>query len=243
MPVDKKGEEILRKAQFNKFKEALIESLMKKISMGGKYGKDLRSLVEETLEEAPFVQFVNDLRVLIEKESNLEKKHCDKTAEALVEEKISGDIKNILRGQIDEDKDFKKSVEDKEIEKEGWEHRLWKGPISMKLLGGKRKRREDISRLFKNNPILKIPIFLGLLFLLISALLFESPYRALVVGLTLTTFPGESLKIMIANVIGGLGGILLFFTSVTILLEYILINERRNMYLQETAREFLRRKE
>ena len=241
MSLDIKGKEILKEAQFNKFKEAFIESLMEKISMEGRYGANIRPLIEDTLKEEAFVDFINKITELIEK-SKIEKDDCSKTAGVLIEEEIADDIKEILHGQLDEEEDSNTSKENQRLHSKGERLKFWKGPRLKRLLGGKHTRLGDISRLFKDHPILRYPVILGAMFLIISAALFNSVYKALVVGLTLTIFPGETLKLMVANILGGLGGILLFFTSVTIVLEYILIAERRNTHIQELAREYLKRK-
>jgi len=78
--------------------------------------------------------------------------------------------------------------------------------------------------------------------LIASALLFNSIYKAVVVGLTLTVFPADTITIKVANIIGGFGGVLIFFTSVTTLIEYILASERRDEHIKELARSYLEKK-
>ena len=86
MSLDIKGKEILKEAQFNKFRETFIESLMEKISMEGRYGADIRPLIEDTLKEEAFVDFINKITELIEK-SKIEKDDCSKTAGVLIRRK------------------------------------------------------------------------------------------------------------------------------------------------------------
>jgi len=71
---------------------------------------------------------------------------------------------------------------------------------------------------------------------------FHSVYKAVLVGLTLTAFPDEKLYIKIANLLGGIGGILIFFTSLSIVLQYFLVLKSRDELLRELARRFLESK-
>ena len=88
-----------------------------------------------------------------------------------------------------------------------------------------------------------ISIFIsGFLFLIISAILFRSFYKAILVGLTLTAFEEEILYIKVANLLGGIGGILIFFTSLSIVLQHFLVIKSRDETLREIARRFLERK-
>ena len=241
MTVDRKGREILKEVHFDKFREAFIESLMKKISIEGKYGSDIRPIIEETLKEEAFTDFINRLVNIIERETSFKKEICNKTASALVEEDIAGEIKDILKGELEEEKEYRKSKEEEEICLKGNEYKLWRSKAKH-FLGKKSTLLNDISKLLKEHRILLYTIFTGIGFLVISAILFGSIYKAIIVGLTLTTIQDSSISAKIANVLGGLGGILIFFTSITILLNYILLTERRNEHIKELARKYLERK-
>ncbi|KAA0011007.1 MAG: hypothetical protein FE041_04640 [Thermoplasmata archaeon] len=118
MTVDRKGREILKEAHFDKFREAFIESLMKKISIEGKYGSDIRPIIEETLKEEAFTDFINRLVNIIERETSFKKEICNKTASALVEEDIAREIKDILKGELEEEKEYRKSKVGKKIFRE-----------------------------------------------------------------------------------------------------------------------------
>lgn len=239
MVIDKKGREILKKSDFAKFRQELIENIIQKISTEGKYGSELREYVEESLKEDIFLEFVDKLYSQISKESTFNNKNIDKTAETLIEEDIAKDVKKILHGQLNEEKDSHISEEEKKFLKKGVDTNLWNIQPGRKLLGRKTTRIKDISKLFREHPALKYPIILGIIFLVISALLFGSIYKAVIVGLTLTSFTSDSVKIMLANILGGFGGLLLFFTSITIIFQLFLMSERRNIYIQELARRYL----
>ena len=235
MTVGRVGKEILEEADFNKFRQALIEELVKKISRGGCYGADIRQIIEETLREEEFVNFANKLAKIIEKRTNISKGSANEAACQLVEEEIADDIKGILHGHLEEEKG--KSKKEKEIDYMGRETKLW--DEATKRFIGKKHGLKDIALILKEHRLMRITIVTGFILLIISAILFNSIYKAIVVGLTLTIFSGDSLRIKLANILGGLGGILIFFTSISILLQYALLEERRSMELKEMARDYL----
>jgi len=237
MTIYKKGKEILKEAEFNKFRQAFLDSLMKKISEEGRYGADIRPIIEKILKEETFVEFINKLARIIEKKTTISKENCNKVAYTLVEEDIADEIKNILGGQIEE-REEKKSKEEKEIYTKGKESMLWDGTKTKRFLGKKPERLKDIFYLFKEHYILKYTIITGFIMLCIAAILFDSIYKAIVVGLTLTIFSGESIQIKIANILAGLGGVLIFFTSLSILIDYIIMIERRSEKIKELARKY-----
>jgi secreted Zn-dependent insulinase-like peptidase len=236
MTVDKRGKEILKEAGFNKFRQAFIDSLMKKISLEGKYGSEIRPIIEETLKEEAFIEFANKLADIIKKETKIDGKICNEAMSTLVEEDIADDIKSNLQGELEKHA----SPTSEELYSEGKKLKLWKEK-SKHFLGKKTTITRDVIHLFKEHHVLAYVVFTGVGLLIVSSILFQSVYKALVVGLTLTVFPGESIFIKIANLLGGLGGLLLFFTSITIIIQYILLTTRRNERLQEIAKEYLKR--
>ncbi|RLF28451.1 MAG: hypothetical protein DRN05_04085 [Thermoplasmata archaeon] len=242
MAVDKRGKEILEEAKFDKFKQAFIDSIMRKISIEGRYGTDIRPIIEETLKEEDFIDFFNKLAEIIRKKTEINGRECDRTASALVEEAFVKDISDVFSGQLKESKESRFSKEEMEIYRKGERFRLWKDANLKRFLGGRPEKLNDIIRLFREHSIIKAIVFIGIGALGISAVLFGSIYKALVVGLTLTMFSGETLQIKIANILGGIGGVLIFFTSITILLEYILLTARRNEQIQEMARRYFEKK-
>lgn len=237
MTIYEKGKEILKEAEFDKFRQLFLDSLMKKISEEGRYGADIRPIIEEILKEETFVDFINKLVKVIEKRTTISKENCNKVAYTLVEEDVAEDIKHILGGQLEE-REEKKTREEKEIYTKGKESMLWDGIKTKRFLGKKPERLKDIVRLFKEHYILKYTIFTGFIMLLLAAFLFKSIYKAIVVGLTLTIFPGSSLQIKIANILAGLGGVLIFFTSLSMLIDYIIMVERRSEKIKEMARRY-----
>ncbi|OYV02684.1 hypothetical protein CGW93_04280 [candidate division bacterium WOR-3 4484_18] len=95
MEVDKKGKEILKEAHFDKFRQAFIDSLMEKISLEGKYGRDIKSLIEETLKEEAFVDFIHRLAKIIERKTTMSKKESEETAYTLIEEDVANDVRRL----------------------------------------------------------------------------------------------------------------------------------------------------
>jgi len=239
--VDKKGKELLREADFDKFRRAIVEDLVRTIASEGRYGSDIKPIIEETLKEEAFAKFAKKLRGRLEQKAHMGGRVCDGAACRLVEEEVANDIKSILPGQIDEE-----VVEPPRGEKEaylkGRESGLWRGTSSRLFLGRKAAVIRDLITLFKEHRVVLYIILAGMGLLFISASLFGSIYKALVVGLTLTIFPSEGSRMKIANVLGGLGGILIFFTSFTMIMQYILLSSRRNEQIRELARRYLEKK-
>jgi hypothetical protein len=63
-------------------------------------------------------------------------------------------------------------------------------------------------------------------------------YKAIVVGLTLTTFEGDGI-IPLANVLAGLGGVLLFFISLAITVQFLMTVKKRDEQLKQLADQYL----
>ncbi|RLF51165.1 MAG: hypothetical protein DRN11_03275 [Thermoplasmata archaeon] len=204
MSVESVGKEILKEAGFERLREAIIEELVRKISRGGCYGADIRKIIEETFKEEEFVNFARKLARIIEEKTKIDREKSNKAACQLVEEEIADDIKNIFHGQLEERRNGK-SKEEKQIENIGKESKLW-DEATKRFVGKKQNVIELIAEIFREHCLIRYTIIAGFSLLILSAILFNSIYKAIVVGLTLTIFSSNSLKIKIANVLGGLGG-------------------------------------
>jgi len=243
MSIGIKGKEILKESNYDEFRRAFINSIMRSISIEGEAGTDIRKIIERTLEEEKFDIIVDKLLKNIAKETNMSNEDSRKVLPILLEEDVAGEISKNLLGHIQEERDIGKEQETNEIYKKGRVNKLW-GAINLRhLIGPKISLIDDISLLLKRSNAIRYVLLSGLGLLIASALIFKSIYKALIVGLTLTEVPGDSISVMIANIMGGLGGFLLFFVSLTFIFEYITHLERCNRQIQDLARNyFIKRK-
>lgn len=239
MGVDSKGKEILEKADFDKFRKAFIDSIMRRISFEGKAGSDISTIIEQILREEGFDTLVRKLVENIAKETNMSIENSRKALPVLLEEDVANDIKKDLQGQVQETRNYKSIKKNGGIYKKGEETKLWKNVGVKRFIGQKPSIVNDVFSLIKEHNIIKYTISMGFCFLAISALLFHSLYKAVLVGLTLTAFPGESAITKTANIIGGVGGILIFFVFLTLVLQYLLLTKTRDEQVKELARNYL----
>ncbi len=242
MSIGIKGKEILKKSNYDVFREAFIDSIMQRISVEGKAGTDIRTLIAQTLEDEKFDVLIDKLLRNIAKETDMDSADSRKALSILLEEDVAGEITKNLPGQVQEKRDVKKINGEDEIYKKGETKKLWGTITSKRLLGQKTSLINDIFSLLKKNNVIKFTFLLGLSLLNVSALLLKSIYKAITVGLTLTAIPGESTTVMIANIIGGFGGILIFFVSFTLIFQYTLLSQRRDEQIQNLAQNYLAKK-
>ena len=242
MGVDTKGKEILEKVNFEEFRQALIDSIIRRISLEGTSGCDLRTIIERTLKEKEFNTLVSRLLESIAKETNLTAEDCRKALPVLVEEDVASDIKEGFEGQVQERRDYESTKDERELYEKGEKAKLWKEIGLKRFVGEKPSLASDVLKFLKEHIIVRYVLFVGFCLLIISALLFGSVYRAVVVGLTLTAVSGESVITKIANIVGGLGGILIFFVSLTLLFQYLLTTKIRDEQIKAIARRHLEKR-
>ena len=240
--VGTKGREILRKANFDEFREAFIDSIMRKISQEGTIGCNIRPIIEETLKEEEFNILVNKLMKNIIRETHMDKEDSKKAVSLLLEEDVASDIKKNLQGQLQEKEDIKITKKERNIYNKGKETKLWRGINLIRVIGQRPSILKEIIKFLKEHKLVRYTLIIGFCFLVASALLFNSIYKAILVGLTLTAFPGESLRIRIANIIGGFGGVLIFFISITLLFQYLLTIKMQDEEIKSLAKEYLKSK-
>ena len=238
MPVELKGKKILKDIDYERIRESLIESIIEKISKEGTQGYDLRLIIEEILKEDKFKEFIGKLVEQIQKRTEMNEKESKISASYLIQEDIGDEIiKNIKEVEKEEIG----NQQEKKVSEKGEKEGLWKKAKKISL-GRKYNFFKELLRILKRHFVLKLTIITGIVFLITSSILFHSVYKAVLVGLTLTAFPDERLYIKIANLLGGIGGILIFFTSLSIVLQHFLVVRSRDELLRELARKFLESK-
>jgi len=125
--------------------------------------------------------------------------------------------------------------------REGINNNLWDN-VPSRYLGQKTSLLQDVLLLIKENEAIKLTLFLGIVFLVISSILFNSVYHAIIAGLTLSAVPGASVTILIANILRAFGGILIFFVSLSLIFQHILLTKTRDEKIRELAHKYLERK-
>ncbi|GEM_PF-1030306 len=236
MTLETRGREILREVGFDRFRQALVDEIMKKISTEASAGEDLSKIVEEVLREKEFESLFREIVERLVKEADLSEKEGEEAAPLLVEEEVVSEIKESLPGQVDEER-----CSPTKVLVEGEKKGLWINRNVKRLLGG--SSRGVITGFLRSHPIVRLTLAMGFVLLGVSAYLFGSVYRAVIVGLTLTTFPGDSLETKLANVLGGFGGLLIFFISIALFFQYVTETRAREERLREMARRYLEKKE
>ena len=206
MPINAKGKELLKEPLCKAFRDVFKHEIIKMIDEEGKYGSEFKSVVEKTLKKERFLKLVNQLLQEILEKTNTDEKDLYKTLSILVEEDVADEIKKDLGGQIEEkNRDGKTN----KVYSQGEKELLWTNS-PLRYIGKKTSIFNDIIKVIKNHKLIQFTLILGIALLSISSLLFNSLYKALIVGFTLTVFSADSLTIKIANITGALGGVLLF---------------------------------
>ena len=236
MAVDRKGKEILEELNYEKVRNEIIEGIIRRISKEGTTGCNLREIIENTLKEENFSEFINRLVKKIQQKTHMSEEESKLSASYLIQEDVGEEIQKNMEGEIEEIKE-----KEENIQKKGKEEKLWTSSTT-RILGKKYSFFHEFMNILKRHLILRSTIITGMVFLIISSILFHSIYKAILVGLTLTAFEEEPLSIKIANLLGGIGGILIFFTSLSIVLQHFLTIRARDEMLREIAKKFLERK-
>ena len=241
MVINLKGRKILKEPLYDKFRELLVDEIIKTIDLEGKYGSELRPIIEKTLRKEKFKEMVDKLMKSLAKETKIDDKYSRDALSILIEEDVARDIKNDLEDQIEERYDVKRDKESERLYREGINNNLW-DRVPSRYLGQKTSLLRDVLLLIKENEAIKLTLFLGIVFLVISSILFNSVYHAIIAGLTLSAVPGDSVTIMIANILGAFGGILIFFVSLSLIFQHILLTKTRDEKIRELAHKYLERK-
>ena len=88
--------------------------------------------------------------------------------------------------------------------------------------------------------VIRYPLFLGIIFLCIAAVFFNSAYKAIIVGLTLTYFEGDNI-IQLANVFAGIFCFFLFFIFFLFIFQYLMTVKKRDDQIKKLADNYLKR--
>ncbi|RLG10887.1 MAG: hypothetical protein DRN64_02240, partial [Thaumarchaeota archaeon] len=116
--------------------------------MEGKYGSELRPIIEKTLRKEKFKEMVDKLMKSLAKETKIDDKYSRDALSILIEEDVARDIKNDLEDQIEERYDVKRDKESERLYREGINNNLWDN-VPSRYLGQKTSLLRDILLLIK----------------------------------------------------------------------------------------------
>ncbi len=235
MGVGNKGKKVLKNVDYDVFKRAFIQAIMENIREKGVSGQDIQEIIKETLDDKRFNFLVKKSLKNIAKETNMNPKECEQALPVLMEEKVADELDDNLKGEIHNEEKKKKK-----IDKKGRHQGLWYNLPFKRVLGKKPRLFPEFIKLIKTQRVIRYPLFLGIIFLCIAAVFFNSAYKAILVGLTLTSFQGN-IVIQLANVFAGLGGVFLFFISLAITFQYLMTVKKRDDQIKKLADNYLKR--
>lgn len=235
MGVGNKGKKVLKNVDYDVFKRAFIQAIMENIREKGVSGQDIQEIIKETLDDKRFNFLVKKSLKNIAKETNMNPKECEQALPVLMEEEVADELDDNLKGEIHNEEKKKKK-----IDKKGRYQGLWYNLPFKRVLGKKPRLFPEFIKLIKTQRVIRYPLFLGIIFLCIAAVFFNSAYKAILVGLTLTSFQGN-IVIQLANVFAGLGGVFLFFISLAITFQYLMTVKKRDDQIKKLADNYLKR--
>jgi hypothetical protein len=241
MPIKKKGEKILRAAGYKNFKKHISRAVAQYIRENPEVGRGLHKVVEETLENGEFKNFFNNLTQKTKEITELPKEEARESASILVSEEISKEIKEKVPELITPINGEPEHPSRQKIYRKLSLKGILKGKYLERVIGPKTLLRRTLGRFFRKRPIFIMLFGIGAALIVISGILLGSVYNALIVGLTLDVIPTESIAGKIGNIVGGLGGIIIFFNSITLGVIYFLEKERRREQIRELADEYLKK--
>ncbi len=242
MPVDKRGKKLLKAAGYEKFRKYLLRAVAEYIRDNAEVGEDLQEIVGKVLREERFRDFFDSLVQKTREDTKLSKDDASETASILVGEETRRDMERKAPGLVCSSLGRKPQHPSREkLHRKLLRRGVLKGRYSEPaVLWFKARFWEAIMGFFREHPRLLGIISAGGIMIAISAILLGSIYNALVVALTLNAVSTASVAGKIGNIIGALGGVLIFFTSISVVVTYLLEKERRRERVSRLADEYLR---
>ena len=235
MVVGDKGKKVLKNVDYDVFRRAFIKAIMENIREKGVSGQDIQEIIKETLDEQRFKFLVQKSLKNIAKETDMNPEECKQALPVLMEEEVADELDDNLKGEIHSEEKKKKN-----IDKKGEHQGLWYNLSFKRVLGKKPRLFQEFIKLINTQRVIRYPLFLVIIFLCIAAVFFNSAYKAIIVGLTLTYFEGDNI-IQLANVFAGMGGVFLFFISLAITFQYLMTVKKRDDQIKKLADNYLKR--
>lgn len=229
MVLKSKGKRLLRKSSYQKVRDQLMKDITESINLEGVHGDKIIYHIENALDKEEYGEIKEELINKLMEEMDVED---EEQAEEALMVMLQEDICSELRKTIHTHSKKRKDVISDKIYSRGKKKKIWEH-VRAVVLGKETSAFGDLIILLKDHSIIRWTLVVGFILLSVSSYLLGSIYKSVIAGLTLTAEPGDSLRIMLGNVTGALGGILLFFVFISLLIQ--------DKYLARTRDERLRR--
>ncbi len=237
MSLNSKGKKLLRETNYRKIREQLLKDITESINIEGVHGDKITYHIEKALEKEDYYEIKSELVDKIKDYLGLEIQEAENVLLVILQEDICSELQDDIYTHSEKRDDL---ISD-QIYKKGKQKKIWEQVRSI-VLGKETSALGDLMILLNEHSIIRWTLLVGFVLLTISSLLLESIYKSVIAGLTLTAEPGDSLRIMIGNITGALGGILLFFVFISLLIQDKYLARTRDERLRKLADKTLKEK-
>ncbi len=237
MSLNSKGKKLLRESNYRKIREQLLRDITESINIEGVHGDKIIYHIEKALEKEDYQGIKSELVDKIKEELGLETKEAENVLLVVLQEDICSELQDNIYTHSEKRVDL---ISD-QLYKRGKQKKIWEQVRSI-VLGKETSALGDLMLLLKEHSIIRWTLLVGFVLLTISSLLLDSIYKSVIAGLTLTAEPGDSLRVMIGNITGALGGILLFFVFISLLIQDKYLARTRDEKLRKLADKTLKEK-
>jgi hypothetical protein len=239
MPIDRKGKDLLRAAKYDRFKKDISRAVAEYIRDRGSAGEDLQRIVEQVLREERFRPFFDDLTERTRRATMLPEKESRSCASLLVSEETGRDLQRTVPALVVEQDG---RPEEKRYVQRLRSSGLFCGPyVERSVVCRRVGRLSAVWELLSQHPSLLLVIGFGAGMIVVAALLLGSVYEALLAALTLQASDVSTAGGKIGNIFAALGGVLLFFTSISLIVSHLLEQDRKRRTVHRLAEEYLQR--
>ncbi len=239
MPLDRKGKDLLKQAKYDKIKREIIRAIVKRIRDEANVGEEFHSIVEKVLKEERFQQFFEELVRQIQKSTRLPEKESKGCASLLVSEAAGEEVCRVVPSLIVESERKPNQRRMEYFDRLSKQGMLRGQCTSQAIVCGKGGFGKSVRDVFMHHPIVLLVVGAGAAFILIASLLIGSPYETLLAALTLQPSDASSVSQQVGNVLAAFGGVLLFFTSVTLIVSHLLEQDRKRRTVYRLAEQYL----
>ncbi len=237
MSLGRKGKKILRESNYRKIREELLIDITESINFEGVHGDKITYHIQKALEKENHFEFKRELVDKIKEELDLNEAEAENALLVMIQE----DIRKELEDDIYTHSEKRGEIIPGKVYKKGKQKKIWDDVRSI-VLGKETSSLGDMMLLLREHSIIRWTLLIGFGLLTISSILLESIYKAIIAGLTLTAESGETLRIMIGNITGALGGILLFFVFISLIIQDKYLARTRDERLRKLADKTLKEK-
>ncbi|MFW6385952.1 MAG: hypothetical protein ACOCZP_02235 [Candidatus Hadarchaeota archaeon] len=243
MPVsdtfDEEGNRILEESGFKEFKDVLLNSVAEYIRDNPDPGQDIQSIIDKVVDNRDFEEYYIDLLERTKSRTSLDGNEAEKGAKILLGEMATTGILNGAPGLLDVTQNSSVPQELEEVHEDLVKERVLKKEHVSKAVRT-RSYHLDIFNFLRRHLLMIQIIGLGGVMIILSAILLSSVYDALVAALTLNAVPTESITGKVGNILGAFGGVILFFTTVSLAISHVMERNRERERISRLAEGFLK---